>query len=84
MTPLNQAYRATIAHYGQAIAGLGHTSSSVIATGRLYREFLRQATIMAYSDAFKFVAGILLVLFFVALLMPRNELNAKAPPAPAH
>jgi hypothetical protein len=65
------------------VSDLGHPNAAGIAPGRIYRELLSQSTILAYSDAFQFVSFVLFALVIVALMMPGNKPQAKAPAAAA-
>jgi len=82
LTPTNPAYRALLSHYTETIAGLGNSLSSagLSAMSRLYQQLLGQSAILAYCDAFRFLAGITFVLAFIALTMPRNRISRKASP----
>ncbi len=85
LSPASPGYRAVLAHYTDVIAGLGqtHAAAGVAAMGKLYQQLLSQASILAYDDAFRFVAAVTFALAFVALLMPRNNLRRKIDPAVA-
>ena len=58
LTPFHQPYNALVARYEQALAALGHSEGSVhaIAVGRVYRDFMTQVAVLAYSDVFFLLA----------------------------
>ena len=88
LTPLSSAYRNLLAQSTRTIEALGipSTTAGATAMGRIYRQLLTESSILAYADAFRFMAWILLTLAVVALLMPRTKANKKPSPdaAPAH
>ncbi len=86
LTAADPGYRSTLSTYTQAIANLGIPSSqaSTTAMGQIYQELIHQASILAYRDAYNFVAAMLIVLGIAALFMPGNELQKKGAPAGSH
>lgn len=86
--PTDKPYRALLSHYTDTIAGMGvpHATAVHTAMGRIYREMIHQASILAYRDAFEFVALLMIGLAGIALLMPRNDPHKKpsAEAAAAH
>ena len=75
-SPVFQGLLAKYTHFffshGQTMANAAHS-----AMGSIYKEFLQQATILAYRDAFALMAIITLVMACVALAMPRNNPRKK-------
>lgn len=57
--------------------GFSETQASQMALGKIYRELMHQASLLAYADAYEFVATIMILLGIVALFMPKNELHGK-------
>jgi DHA2 family multidrug resistance protein len=85
MSPANPGYRLALAQYTQAIMSAGHLNAPVIAVARLYQQLLAQASVLAYADVFQFISVVTFCLAFVALLMPRVDMQKKpAPEAAAH
>jgi DHA2 family multidrug resistance protein len=86
LTTADAGYRSALATYTQAITNLGVPASlaSTEAMGKIYQELLHQASILAYRDAYHFVAGLLVVLGIAALFMPGNKPQKKGPPVTSH
>ncbi len=86
LTTADPGYRNAIATFTQTITNLGVPSiqAPTAALGQIYQQLVSQATILAYRDAYNFVAGILVILTIVALLMPGNDLQKKRAPAAPH
>lgn len=57
--------------------GFSETQASQMALGKIYRELMHQASLLAYADAYEFVATIMILLGIIALFMPKNELHGK-------
>jgi len=76
LTATDPGYSNALATYTKAITDLGVPAAQVssMAMGRIYQELLHQASILAFSDAYNFVAGIVVILAVAALLMPNNIL----------
>lgn len=74
VTATAPAYTEAISHYTQQLvqAGIPAVQATSMAMGRLYQGLLHQASILAYRDAYNFLAVILLVLGVIALTMPKN------------
>ncbi|MDD4914743.1 MAG: DHA2 family efflux MFS transporter permease subunit [Methylococcales bacterium] len=79
LTPVNPAYQNLLSRYTDSLINLGNTSTAagVSAMNRMYEELQNQAAILAYSDVFRLLAAITLILSFLALLMPRNQAGQK-------
>jgi MFS transporter, DHA2 family, multidrug resistance protein len=86
LTMADPGYHGALSTYTQMISGLGIPSAqaSTVAMGQIYQELLHQASILAYRDAYNFVAIILVVLAVVALFMPGNASQKKSTPAASH
>jgi DHA2 family multidrug resistance protein len=69
-------YRSSLATYSHIITNLGVPSAQATTTamGKMYQELLHQASILAFRDAYNFLAVILAILAVAALLMPKNIL----------
>ncbi len=85
LSPGYPAYRNLLSHYTDAIMALGSTQAAagMSALNRIYQQLLSQSAILAYCDAFRLLAVIILILAFLTLLMPRNRLAGEMPPKPA-
>lgn len=86
-TPSSPGYRDTLLHYSTILSNAGHGNALSLAKAKLYFELQSQASILAYADTFRFVAGITLVLSVVALIMiPHINIHKKSTEesAPAH
>ena len=88
LTPSNPAYTSLLAQYTQALLNTGHTQmeAALIASAKLYEQLIKQSAILAYADAFCYLAIITLALALIALLMPSNLLSPKTsePSIPVH
>ena len=88
LTPSNPGYLTLLAQYTQALLNTGHTQmeAALIASAKLYEQLINQSTILAYADAFHYLAIITLALALIALLMPGNLLSPKTsePSVPVH
>ena len=82
MTPLNQGYQTVFQQVRQAMIGLGHPAATVdqMATGWLYQEYIRQASLLAYTDVFLIVAvGAFAVVPFTLLFSATKGGGAAGP-----
>ncbi len=79
LTPSNPAFTSLLAQYTQALLNTGHTlvEAALMASAKIYEQLINQSYILAYADAFRYLAVITLVLAFIALLMPGNLLRPK-------
>lgn len=70
----DSVYQIALANYSQIMTHLGVPPAQVTTAAfwKMYQDLLHQASILAFRDAYNFIAGILLVLALVALLMPKN------------
>ena len=86
LTAADSGYTGSLATYTQAIMNLGMPASQAAtdAMGKIYQELLHQASILAFRDAYNYVAAICVILGIVALFMPGNELKKKNAPAASH
>lgn len=86
LTTADPGYQSAIASYTQSIMNLGvpAVQASTMAIAKIYQELIQQANILAYRDAYNFVAIILVVLAIVALFMPSNALQKKSAPTASH
>lgn len=77
LTSADPGYRSTLAAYTQKLTGLGIPAAQapMAAIGKIYQELMHQASILAFRDAYNFVAIIMIVLALVALFMPGNQLH---------
>lgn len=83
LTAADPGYSSALADYTQTITNLGVPSSQAVtaAMGKIYQELLHQASILAYRDAYHFLAAVLVLLAIAALFMPGNTIKKKAAPA---
>lgn len=81
LTTADPGYRSAIINYTHSFTAMGLPSfqASTAAMGQIYKELIHQASILAYRDAYNFVAVILVVLGIAALFMPGNTLRANKP-----
>ena len=86
LSPANPGYAGTLAAYVQhyTAAGVPAIQATNAAMGKIYQELVHQSSILAYRDAYNFVAGILAVLAILALFMPGNPLPKKKVPSTLH
>jgi len=75
LIPTQPAYQALLAQYTASIMAMGntHVQAGLSALNRVYQELLSQSAILAYSDAFRLLSTLALVLAFLAMLMPRHQ-----------
>ncbi len=86
LTTADAGYRYALEHYTQVITNLGVPASlaPTAAFGKIYQELLHQASILAFRDAYHFVAILLVVLGIAALFMPDNRPPKKEVPTASH
>lgn len=79
LTNDNPGYRSALWTYTHAIKNLGVSASqsSTMAMGHINKELFHQASILAYRDAYNFIAITMLMLAVIALFMPANLLKHK-------
>jgi len=82
LTTADPGYRSALTTYTQTITDLGVPAAQAptMAMGHIYQELLHQASILAFADAYHFVAIIVVILAVVALFMPDNILQKKDNP----
>jgi DHA2 family multidrug resistance protein len=86
LTASDPGYTGSLATYTQAIMNLGIPASQATtdAMGKIYQELLHQASILAFRDAYNFVALICVALGIMALFMPGNPLKTREKNSSAH
>jgi DHA2 family multidrug resistance protein len=86
LTVANPGYRAALSGMTKTLTGLGLPSgrAAAAAMGNIYQQLLHQASVLAFRDAYNFLAAILLVLAGAALFMPGNDPHKKDSPGAAH
>ncbi|WP_346352928.1 DHA2 family efflux MFS transporter permease subunit [Azotosporobacter soli] len=86
LTSADPGYASALAAYVQTYvqSGMPAAQASNAALGHIYQELMHQASILAYRDAYHFVAWILLALAVIALFMPGNVLHKKNASVAAH
>jgi DHA2 family multidrug resistance protein len=86
LAPTQPAYRFLLNQYTQAIiaSGSNAATAALSASSKLYQELLAQASLLAYSDAFRFLSAITLLLAVCSLLMPRTRKHAAPVELAAH
>ena len=84
LTNFDYGYSTAVTKVTTTLKGLGISDNQapMMAMGKIYQELAHQASILAYRDAYEFVATIMIVLGVVALFMPKNELHGKKKIAP--
>lgn len=82
LTAAAPGYHSALSTYTQTMINLGMPSSraATMAMGKIYQQLIQQANLLAYRDAYNFIAIIMIVLAVVALFMPGNELHKKERP----
>lgn len=86
LTMADAGFRSALATYTQTITNLGVPLplATTEAMAKIYQELLHQASILAYRDAYNFVAVLLVVLGIAALFMPSNQPKKKSAPLAQH
>lgn len=86
LTTANSGYQSALSNYTQSIMNLGvpYAEATTMAVGKIYQGLIQQASILAYRDAYNYVAIILVMLAIVALFMPGNSLKKKSAPVAPH
>jgi DHA2 family multidrug resistance protein len=75
LTPADVGYRVLLEQYSHRIFSAGHSHPMAEAVARIYQHLQNQSSILAYTDAFQFLAVVTFCLAGVALLMPRVNMN---------
>lgn len=76
LSPYDPVYQDLLARTTQA------TGSVDVATGQIYQTLLEQASLLAYIDAFEFMAAMMIIAAVAALVMlPKNDPRAGGPMA---
>lgn len=86
LTMADPGYRSALAHGIQVISDLDMPTAQAAtkAVGHIYREFLHQASVLAFLDSYQFIAAILVTASIAALSMPNNIPPKKDDPDMAH
>jgi DHA2 family multidrug resistance protein len=86
LTSADPGYNSLLAQYTHTLSNLGLAPSriSMTAMGQIYQQLLHQASILAFRDAYDFIAVILVVLGIAALFMPGNTLHKNSAPIATH
>jgi DHA2 family multidrug resistance protein len=86
LTAAAPGYSGAVSAYTQTIMNLGMPAAqaTTAAMGEIYQGLLQQANILAYRDAYNYVAIILVVLAIVALFMPGNTIKKNGTPVAPH
>ncbi len=86
LSPTASNYRHYVGHITRYLTTQGNDmlSATQTALGQVYRGLIEQATLLAYMDAYLLLATIMLILTFIALLMPKNNPRQKVAPGAAH
>lgn len=86
LTAADAGYVETLAVYVKQFIGAGMPAAQAqtAAIGKIYQELMHQAAILAYRDAYNFLAVLLLAMALLALFMPGNKLHRKTVPAEMH
>lgn len=87
LDPTDPVYQSKLASVTATLYSQGRTlyGASQEAVGQIYKQFLSQASIMAYADAFRLMFICMIIGLCVAFFLPKNNPRAKpagdAPPA---
>ncbi|MCX7969987.1 MAG: DHA2 family efflux MFS transporter permease subunit [Negativicutes bacterium] len=83
LTGGNPGYGGNIAAISQYLVshGMATDAARAVAHGAVYRELAHQASVLAFRDAYAYLAIIAAVLAGLALLMPRCNLRSGSSPA---
>lgn len=75
----NPVFQEKIATAAHALIGHGMdlATATQTATAQLYREMIRQSSLLAYQDAFRFMAVLVVGGLVIAQLLPKNNPRAK-------
>lgn len=86
LTIADPGYSHALSTYTQTFINMGmpYTQATTAAMAKIYQGLLQQANLLAFRDAYSFVAVLLVILGFVALLMPGNTLHKKGVADAAH
>jgi len=79
LSNFNETYRSKLSQITQSMIqhGMGKIEAAKTATGQLYHEMLSQASVLAYMDAFRLMAGMMIFAIIITALLPANKPNAK-------
>ena len=83
--PTNPVYQSHIADIARTLMahGMSLAEATQTATGQMYRELLRQSSLLAYQDAFRLMSVLILFGFAIAQFLPKNNPRAKSGAAAA-
>ena len=86
LTTTDPGFRHALSTFSKTAAHLGIPTSetTTAAMGKIYQELIHQSSILAFRDAYSFLAVILVVLGIAALFMPGNPIRKKDVPAASH
>ena len=86
LTTTDPGYQIALSNYTKTIMDLGVPASqaTTAAMGQIYQQLIQQASILAFRDAYGFVASIMVILGIAALFMPGNELHKRSAQIVAH
>ena len=81
LTPFDTTYRIFAEQSSQFLQsrGVGHALSEQAGLGMIYREIIRQASMLSFNDAFRIVSIIMLCVLPLILFMKRGQAGS-APP----
>jgi MFS transporter, DHA2 family, multidrug resistance protein len=83
-TPFNQPFNDLVASYQASFVALGNAAGTArdLALGRVYQMFLRQASILAYSDVFLILSVFAFAMVPVCFLLSPRKGRGGAPGGP--
>lgn len=81
LTASDPGYQSALSSYTQALIsqGIPAVQATTTVLGKIYQELIHQASILAFRDAYNFIAVIMVILGLVALAMPKNLPVKKSP-----
>ncbi|MBI3592510.1 MAG: DHA2 family efflux MFS transporter permease subunit [Nitrospirae bacterium] len=80
LTPFDAAYQYAVQHGSQILQnrGIENSLSQIGALGNIYRQLLRQASMLSFNDAFNLISIIMICVLPLVLLMKRSKGSAPA------
>ena len=84
LVPADPVYQQTLASITNSLLAQGRTAfgASQEAVGQIYQQLIKQASILAYADAFRLMFLCMIVGFVIAQFLPKNNPRAKAADTP--
>ncbi len=79
LTAADPGYQSAVGQYTSVMMHMGDSQVQALsaAWGKIYQQLVYQAGILAYRDAYEFIAAVLLCVAAIAVFTPGNELYKK-------